>query len=187
MRAWDVLKKCKGAVVMLSRTVALAPGFAAASAATDAVAIALAKAFAEKGIQDEVQVNSMATGAILTGRRRQVLEKGTIARYGTPDEIARLMAYLGVVGLRELRFGWTAAKSKGFRRCPGGARIKLIEENANGSTVIQLLPNEIPGLLPVNRAPISIRSVVVASRQARATLHSSPMLPDWWSAQSGPA
>jgi 3-oxoacyl-[acyl-carrier protein] reductase len=92
IRAWDVLKKCKGSVVMLSRTVALAPGFAAASAATDAAVIALAKAFAEKGIQDGVQVNSVAPGAIL--RRRQVLEKGAISRYGTPKEVAGLMAYL---------------------------------------------------------------------------------------------
>jgi len=92
IRAWDVLKKCKGSVVMLSRTAALAPGFAAASAATDAAVIALAKAFAEKGIQDGVQVNSVASGAIL--RRPQVLEKGAISRYGTPEEIAGLMAYL---------------------------------------------------------------------------------------------
>lgn len=87
MRAWDVLKNCKGSVVMLSRT---APGFAAASATTAAV-IALAKAFAEKGIQDGVQVNSVAPGPIL---RPQVLEKGALARYGTPEGVAGLMAYL---------------------------------------------------------------------------------------------
>jgi 3-oxoacyl-[acyl-carrier protein] reductase len=102
MRAWNVLKKCKGSVVMLSRTATLAPGFAAASAATDAAVIALAKAFAEKGIQDGVQVNSVASGAILMGRRRQVLEKGSIARYGTPEEIAGLMAYLVSRGARWL-------------------------------------------------------------------------------------
>jgi predicted phage terminase large subunit-like protein len=37
------------------------------------------------------------------------------------------------------------------RRVPP-ARAKLIEDKANGSAVIQILSNEIPGILPVNSA-----------------------------------
>jgi 3-oxoacyl-[acyl-carrier protein] reductase len=88
------------------------PGFAAV-ATVNAAIIALAKAFAEQGIQDGVQVNSVVPGAVMTGRRRSFLdhwapehgmsveeatrhfpEKAGIARYGEPEEIAGLMAYL---------------------------------------------------------------------------------------------
>jgi 3-oxoacyl-[acyl-carrier protein] reductase len=86
IRAWDALKAANGAV---------------------------AKAFAEQGIRDGVQVNSVVPGAVMTGRRRSFLdkwapehgmsvedatkrfpEKAGIARYGEPEEIAGLMAYL---------------------------------------------------------------------------------------------
>lgn len=85
VRAWDVLKTC-GSVVLLSGTAALGPGprFAAAAASSAAVN-ALAKAFAEQGILDGVQVNSVAPGAILSGRRRNAQNlRG----------IAGLMAYM---------------------------------------------------------------------------------------------
>ena len=81
----------------------------------------LAKAFAEKGVRDGVQVNSMLPGAILTQRRRSMLEKVAaqqqitveaaierfpekvgIARLGTPEEIANLLAYLVSPGARWL-------------------------------------------------------------------------------------
>jgi 3-oxoacyl-[acyl-carrier protein] reductase len=86
IRAWDVLKTCKGSVVLLSGTGALAPGprFAAAAASSAAV-IALAKAFAEQGIQDGVRVNSVGPGATLSGRRRKVPKA---------HGIAGLLAYL---------------------------------------------------------------------------------------------
>ena len=114
IRAWDALKASGGAVVLISGSAALdpKPGFAAV-ATINAAIIALAKAFAEQGIQDGVQVNSVVPGPVMTGRRRSFLnhwapehgmsvedatrqfpEKAGIARYGEPDEIAGLMAYL---------------------------------------------------------------------------------------------
>src|SRR5580658_2514573 len=114
IRAWDALKASKGSVVLISGSAALdpKPGFAAV-ATINAAIIALAKAFAEQGIKDGVQVNSVVPGAVMTGRRRSFLnqwapahgmsveeatkqfpEKAGIARYGEPEEIAGLMAYL---------------------------------------------------------------------------------------------
>jgi 3-oxoacyl-[acyl-carrier protein] reductase len=114
IRAWDALKASRGAVVFISGSAALdpKPGFAAV-ATINAAIISLAKAFAEQGIKDGVQVNSVVPGAIMTGRRRSFLqhwapehgmsvedatrqfpEKAGIARYGEPEEIAGLMAYL---------------------------------------------------------------------------------------------
>ena len=76
MRAWDALKASQGSVVLISGSAALdpKPGFAAV-ATTNAAIIALAKAFAEQGIKDEVQVNSVVPGAVMTGRRRSFFEK----------------------------------------------------------------------------------------------------------------
>jgi 3-oxoacyl-[acyl-carrier protein] reductase len=114
IRAWEALKAAKGAVVLISGSAALdpKPGFAAV-ATINAAIIALAKAFAEQGIKDGVQVNSVAPGAVMTDRRRSFLdqwapghgmsveeatrqfpEKAGISRYGKPEEIAGLMAYL---------------------------------------------------------------------------------------------
>src|SRR6201998_1507503 len=114
IQAWDPLKASKGSVVLISGSAALdpKPGFAAV-AAINAAIIALAKAFAEQGTKDGVQVNSVVPGAVMTGRRRSFLEhwapehgmsadeaarkfpeKAGIARYGEPEEIAGLMAYL---------------------------------------------------------------------------------------------
>src|SRR5580658_523107 len=114
IRAWDALKASKGAVVLISGSAALdpKPGFAAV-ATVNAAIIAIAKAFAEQGIRDGVQVNSVVPGAVMTGRRRSFLnhwapahgmsvaeamkqfpEKAGITRYGEPEEIAGLMAYL---------------------------------------------------------------------------------------------
>src|SRR5215470_14720250 len=114
MRAWQALKSSQGSVVLISGSAALdpKPGFAAV-AAINAAIIALAKAFAEQGIKDEVQVNSVVPGAVMTGRRRSFFEKWApahhvtferksrnspedagISRYGKPEEIAELMAYL---------------------------------------------------------------------------------------------
>jgi len=114
MRAWDALKSSNGSVVLISGSAALDPKPAFAAVATiNAAIIALAKAFAEQGIKDGVQVNSVVPGAVMTGRRRSFMEhwapehnmsveeamkqfpeKAGIARYGKPEEIADLMAYL---------------------------------------------------------------------------------------------
>src|SRR4029077_19991909 len=70
IRAWDALKASKGAVVFISGSAALDPKPAFAAVATiNAAIIALAKAFAEQGIKDGVQVNSVVPGAVMTGRR----------------------------------------------------------------------------------------------------------------------
>lgn len=114
IRAWNALKGSKGSVVFMSGSAALdpKPGFAAV-AATNAAIIAMAKAFAEQGIKDGVQVNSIVPGAVMTGRRRSFLEKWApahdmsvedatrkfpeeagISRYGEPEEIASLLAFM---------------------------------------------------------------------------------------------
>jgi 3-oxoacyl-[acyl-carrier protein] reductase len=114
IRAWDALKASNGSVVLISGSAALdpKPGFAAV-AAVNAAIIALAKAFAEQGIQDGVQVNSVVPGAVMTGRRlsffkkwapahnltveeamKKFPEEAGIRRFGKPEEIADLMAYL---------------------------------------------------------------------------------------------
>jgi 3-oxoacyl-[acyl-carrier protein] reductase len=85
----------------------------AAVAAINAAINALAKAFAEQGIKDRVQVNSVSPGAVMTGRRQAFFEKWApahnltveeaikkfpeqagITRFGKPEEIADLMSYL---------------------------------------------------------------------------------------------
>jgi len=114
LHAWDALKASHGSVVLISGSAALdpKPGFAAV-AAVNAAIIALAKAFAEQGIKDGVQVNSVVPGAVMTGRRKSFFEKWApahnltveeavlrfpdaagIARFGEPEEIAELMAWL---------------------------------------------------------------------------------------------
>jgi 3-oxoacyl-[acyl-carrier protein] reductase len=114
IRAWDALKASKGSVVFVSGSAALDPKPAfAAVAAINAAINALAKAFAEQGIKDGVQVNSVSPGAVMTGRRRSFFERWApannltveqamekfpaqagITRFGKPEEIADLMSYL---------------------------------------------------------------------------------------------
>jgi NAD(P)-dependent dehydrogenase (short-subunit alcohol dehydrogenase family) len=114
IRAWEALKASQGSVILISGSAALdpKPGFAAV-AAVNAAIIALAKAFAEQGIEDGVQVNSVVPGPVMTRRRETFFEKWApahkltvqeaaqkfpeevgIARFGRPEEVADLMAYL---------------------------------------------------------------------------------------------
>jgi 3-oxoacyl-[acyl-carrier protein] reductase len=114
IRAWEALKASGGSVVLISGSAALdpKPGFAAV-AAVNAAIIALAKAFAEQGIKDGVQVNSVMPGAVMTRRRESFFKKWApahnltmeeamkkfpeevgISRFGKPEEIAELMAFL---------------------------------------------------------------------------------------------
>jgi 3-oxoacyl-[acyl-carrier protein] reductase len=111
IRAWDALKASNGSVILISGSAALDPK--PAVAAINAAIIALAKAFAEQGIKDGVQVNSVVPGAVMTGRRQSFFEKWApahnltveeavnkfpqdvgISRFGQPEEIADLMAYM---------------------------------------------------------------------------------------------
>jgi 3-oxoacyl-[acyl-carrier protein] reductase len=112
--AWDALKASQGSVVLMSGSAALdpKPGFAAV-AAINAAIIAIAKAFAEQGIKDGVQVNSVVPGPVMTHRRKTFMEKWApahgmtleeatkkfptqvgISRYGTAEEVADLIAFL---------------------------------------------------------------------------------------------
>lgn len=112
--AWSALKQAKGSVVLTSGNSAVFPKAPYAAVGTiNAAIVALAKAFADRGIEDGVQVNSVLPGPVMTGRRRSYLEhwaplhgmtaaealakfprEAGIARYGTPEEIAELMAFL---------------------------------------------------------------------------------------------
>jgi 3-oxoacyl-[acyl-carrier protein] reductase len=114
VEAWDTLKVSSGSVVFISGSAAFDPKPGYAAVATINAAInALAKAFAEQGIKDGVQVNSVSPGLVMTGRRRAFFEswapthnltveeairkfpeQAGITRLGKPEEIADLMAYL---------------------------------------------------------------------------------------------
>ena len=112
--AWPALKEAKGSVVLMSGNSAVFPKAPYAAVGTiNAAIVALAKAFSDRGIADGVQVNSVLPGPVMTGRRRSYLDhwaplhgmtveeatarfpqEAGIARYGEPEEIADLMAYL---------------------------------------------------------------------------------------------
>jgi 3-oxoacyl-[acyl-carrier protein] reductase len=114
IEAWDALKASNGSAVFMSGSAALDPKPGYAAVATINAAInALAKAFAEQGIKDGVQVNSVSPGAVMTGRRRAFFEswasvhnltveeaiknfpeQAGSSRLGKPEEVADLMAYL---------------------------------------------------------------------------------------------
>lgn len=114
IEAWEALKQSNGSVVFTSGNSAIFPKAPYAAVGTINAAIAaLSKAFSDRGIADGVQVNSVLPGPVMTGRRRSYLEhwaplhnmtvdeamerfprEAGIARYGTPEEIAELMAFL---------------------------------------------------------------------------------------------
>jgi 3-oxoacyl-[acyl-carrier protein] reductase len=114
IHAWNALKESKGSVVFMSGNSAQAPKSAYAAVATiNAAIVAMARAFAERGVKDGVQVNSVLPGPVLTNRRKTYMERyapahnmtfeeamqkfpaeAGISRYGQPEEIADLMAFL---------------------------------------------------------------------------------------------
>jgi 3-oxoacyl-[acyl-carrier protein] reductase len=120
IEAWPALKASSGSVVLMSGNSALFPKAPYAAVGTiNAAIVALAKAFSDRGIADGVQVNSVLPGAVMTGRRQSYLEhwaplhgmsveeatarfpaEAGIARYGTPEEIAELMAFIVSPGAR---------------------------------------------------------------------------------------
>jgi 3-oxoacyl-[acyl-carrier protein] reductase len=113
IRAWDALKASQGTAIFTSGNSASMPRAGAAAVGTINAAIeAMAKAFAERGIEDGVQVNCLSPGAIMTTRRLAMIEKAAAAkqvdvetakmgflkqagikRFGTAEEIADLVAF----------------------------------------------------------------------------------------------
>jgi len=114
LAAWEALKASHGSVIFTSGNSAVTPKAPYAAVGTiNAAIVALAKAFSDRGIVDGVQVNSVLPGPVLTNRRRTYLDKWApahgmsveeamerfpkeagIARFGEPEEIAELMAFL---------------------------------------------------------------------------------------------
>jgi 3-oxoacyl-[acyl-carrier protein] reductase len=114
LRAWDALKAAQGSVVLMAGNAAEIPtASAAAVGVINAAIVALAKAFADQGLKQGIQVNSVSPGPVMTGRRLAMIEKWAaahkvdiekakqtllakagIARYGQPRDIAELMAFL---------------------------------------------------------------------------------------------
>jgi 3-oxoacyl-[acyl-carrier protein] reductase len=112
--AWPALREAKGSVVLMSGNSAVFPKAPYAAVGTiNAAIVALAKAFSDRGITDGVQVNSVLPGPVMTGRRRSYLQhwaplhqmtvdeatahfpkEAGIARYGEPEEIAELIAFV---------------------------------------------------------------------------------------------
>jgi 3-oxoacyl-[acyl-carrier protein] reductase len=114
LAAWDALKQSHGSVVITSGTSAYTPKASLAAVGTiNAAILALSKAFAERGVADGVQVNTILPGSVMTDRRRSMLQgfadkQGLeldaatekfatdvgIARYGQPEDIANAVAFL---------------------------------------------------------------------------------------------
>ena len=119
--AWEALKKSKGSVVFMSGSAALDPKPAfAAVAATNAAITALAKAFAEQGIKDGVQVNSIVPGPVMTGRRRSFLEKWAPAHNMSIEEATK--QFPEEVGDQSLR---TSGRDRRPARIHGVARSEM--------------------------------------------------------------
>lgn len=90
LQAWPALKASQGAVVFMSGNAADIPKpGAAAVGAINAAIEALSKAFAERGVEDGVQVNGISPGAVMTGRRLSMLEKAATTKQITLDEAKR--------------------------------------------------------------------------------------------------
>ncbi len=113
LAGWEHLKASQGAIVFVSGATAAMPSAALAAVSTVNAAIsAMAKAFADQGLVDNVRVNAVLPGAVMTSRRMAMIERyaaarnlatedavahyttqAGIARFGRPEEIAELIAF----------------------------------------------------------------------------------------------
>ncbi|WP_447763608.1 SDR family oxidoreductase [Sphingopyxis panaciterrae] len=113
LAAWEALKESGGSVIFISGTGAETPNAGTAAIGTINAAIeALAKSFADRGLKDGVQVNSVSPGPVMTDRRRALIKAAAdanglsvaegearflaqsgISRFGRPEDIAELVAY----------------------------------------------------------------------------------------------
>lgn len=114
LAAWPGLRAASGRVVITSGTSAITPKAAfAAVGSINAAILALAKAFAERGKAEGVQVNAVLPGPVMTDRRLAMLQRyaqkqglsldaaidrfaadSGIIRYGVPEDIAEAIAFL---------------------------------------------------------------------------------------------
>ena len=114
LHAWNALKTSQGSLVFISGNAADIPKSTnTAIAAINAAIEVLANAFADQGLKDGIQVNAVSPGSILTSRRIGMLEKAAAAkgislddmkdaflkqagvgRFGEPEEIAELLAFV---------------------------------------------------------------------------------------------
>lgn len=112
--AWESLRHSQGSAIFMSGSSAFTPKASLAAVASINSAItSLAKAFAERGLAEGIQVNSVLPGPVMTGRRQSMLQKyaasqeltlqeatlkfakeTAIQRYGTPEDVANLIAFL---------------------------------------------------------------------------------------------
>jgi 3-oxoacyl-[acyl-carrier protein] reductase len=111
LRAWDALKSSKGFVTFIAGYAAEMPSASmAAVGVINAAIVALAKAFADRGLKDGVQVNSVSPGPVMTGRRLSMIKKWASARGVTVDGAKQ--ALLDQAGIGRYRAG-------GYRRAHG--------------------------------------------------------------------
>ena len=112
--AWPHLKARGGSVVSIAGIGGRTPGAEfAIGGSVNAAILSLAKALAERGIADGVQVNVVNPGSVETDRlkgridaarqrwsvgeaeaRRRLVEEAAITRFGMPEDIAGLVAYI---------------------------------------------------------------------------------------------
>lgn len=112
--AWPYLVESHGSVVFMSGATAETPkALLAGVSAINAAISGLAKAFADRGVADNVQVNTILPGAVMTGRRLAMIEhfaasrslafsealhvyarEAGISRFGQPEDIAALIAFV---------------------------------------------------------------------------------------------
>ncbi|MFA6125138.1 MAG: SDR family NAD(P)-dependent oxidoreductase [Sphingomonas sp.] len=110
---WPHLMASAGSLIFMSGATAEAPkAMLAGVSAINAAISGLSKAFADRGLTDNVQVNTILPGAVLTGRRLKMIEhfaatrkipledamstyasEAGISRFGRPEDIAALIAF----------------------------------------------------------------------------------------------